>query len=540
MTSTSAVLSRLEQLSEEYNRLSQYVISHPRQAQQSSGQGGYQSEIFNPQSETTATLQRNNDLSALHRQISDLSNRLQKECRERKALEQKLKEKELGSTQMIAKLKQEIRESNNDTEIIKDIIKRLNEQLNRYHIKYGPISSEGESHRDQSRGQITRSNLYKLKALLVAYDELIKERDYALKSATEGLEKVMVKVDSVTKENEKLHTCMERLTVENPMSGDVAERVAADARILLEERELLMQEVQLIQQKRQQEATQHQEEVSILRQELEESLNKTSVMSSDLLHYREECSQLEQQCKSLQEKLKNSVTKAEHQMAVDECQRLFEQLRSAYDMESGDLKNRVHANKSEKHQLAKHLTDTSAAVQTLTAQVSGLKGSLRKNQTNVDRRGKVIQALNTSKKLFQAQLKYLAKVCSELIEDRGRLLQSLSLQRKECEELAKDGTLRSATIGALSQKLKEERLSMSGHLAESEGGRRAAKAAWKRTSQEAQQLRNILQTKEDTIASLTADYRLLGLDISEARYKSLHQRMPPSPYKNTKGNVLSP
>lgn len=529
MTGTSAVLSRMEQLSEEYNRLSQYVISHPRQEQQTSTQGGYQSEIFNPQSETTAPLQRNHDLSSLHHQISELSNRLQKEYTERRALEQKLKEKELSSTQMIAKLKQELRESNNDTEIIKDIIKRLNEQLNRYHIKYGPISSEGESHREKSRGQITRSSLYKLKALLVAYDELIKERDAALKSATEGLEKVMVKVDSVTKENEKLHTCMERLTVENPMSGDVAERVAADARILLEERELLMQEVQLIQQKRQQEATQHQEEVSVLRQELEESLNKTSVISSDLSHYREECSQLDQQCKSLQEKLKNSVSKAEHQMAVEECQRLFEQLRSAYDMESGNLKNRVHANKSEKQQLAKHLTDTSAVVQTLSAQVSGLKGSLRKNQTNAERRGKVIHALNTSKKLFQAQLKYLAKVCSELIEDRGRLLQSLSLQRKESEELAKDVTVRSATIGALSQKLKEERLSMSARLAESEGGRRAAKAAWKRTTQEAQQLKNVLQTKENTIASLTADYRLLGLDISEARYKNFHQRMPSSP-----------
>ena len=45
-------------------------------------------------------------------------------------------------------------------------------------------------------------------------------------------------------------------------------------------------------------------------------------------------------------------------------------------------------------------------------------------------------------------------IFSELLEDRSRLLASLSDQRKECEELAKDVTLRRATIGALSQKLK--------------------------------------------------------------------------------------
>ncbi|CAL4175194.1 unnamed protein product, partial [Meganyctiphanes norvegica] len=380
MENSSAMLSRMEMLSEEYNKLSQYLMSQPRQTRQSNFQGSHQSELFNPQSETTATFQRSNEFSALQRQITELSNRLQKEYTDRNALEQKYKEKELINTQIISKLKQELRETNNDTEIIKEVIKRLNEQLNRYHIKYGPISSEGESYGgEQSRGQITRASLYKLRALLVAYDEVIKERDGALKSATEGLEKVMVKVDSVTKENEKLHTCLERLTVENPMKGDVAERVAADARILLEERELLMQEVQLVQQKRHQEAGQHQEEVSILRQELEESLSKTSVLSSELSHCREEFSQLEQQCKSMQEQLRNSVTKADHQLAIDECQRLFEHLRSAYNVESGVLKNKYHANKSEKQQLAKHLTDTSTLMQNLTAHVSGLKGSVRIN-----------------------------------------------------------------------------------------------------------------------------------------------------------------
>lgn len=57
--------------------------------------------------------------------------------------------------------------------------------------------------------------------------------------------------------------------------------------------------------------------------------------------------------------------------------RLFEELRTAYKQESGNIKGKLHAARNEKKNLAEKLTDTSAYLHRLNGQVSGLKGSLR-------------------------------------------------------------------------------------------------------------------------------------------------------------------
>lgn len=44
-------------------------------------------------------------------------------------------------------------------------------------------------------------------------------------------------------------------------------------------------------------------------------------------------------------------------------------------------------------------------------------------------------------------------------------------------------------------------------MAECEGGRQAAKAAWKRSTKENSHLRTLIAAKDDTITSLIADYK---------------------------------
>lgn len=47
----------------------------------------------------------------------------------------------------------------------------------------------------------------------------------------------------------------------------------------------------------------------------------------------------------------------------------------------------------------------------------------------------------------------------------------------------------------------------SGCVSEREGAMKAARAAWKRSARESSHLRNLLATKDDTIASLISDYK---------------------------------
>ncbi|XP_066976412.1 centrosomal protein of 89 kDa-like [Macrobrachium rosenbergii] len=509
MANEQTVVARLEELRREYNILAEYLAT---QATDQSLQQG-----ISTQSEEN---EKQLKLIALEQEVKDLSDQVRRLTAEKGVLERTHQETSNENTKTIGRLKQEIKDCMNDTEILKDVVKRLNEQLNRYHLKYGPLK---EDRYEDVSGDISRPSIYKLGALLAAYDEVVNERDTALKLNAEKFEKFMVKVDSITSENEKLHARLERLQKEVPFGSEEAEIVASDARLLLEEREILLQELQNMRQQNQQEISELNAEASKLQNQLEDSEGRNLALSSEITSLKTELEILEKKCLGLQEQLKGTVTRQEHQLAVDECQRLFEELRTAYTQESGDLKGRVRAAKHEKKNLAEKLTDSSTHVHNLSVQVSGLKSSLRKYESKVRRRDLSLQAVSASYRVAQSRLRSLSEVCSELLDDREKLLESLSSQRKETEELSREVTLRSATIGALSQKIKEERISWSSRLAESEGGRQAAKSAWKRASKEVKHLRNLISSKDDTIASLIADYRLLGLDAGEAKHQKLRQ-----------------
>ncbi|KAK8743759.1 hypothetical protein OTU49_001252 [Cherax quadricarinatus] len=505
------MIARLEQLCQEYNKLSQCLAAESHQMH----------EI-----EDVSKIQGNMEemtVDALKREVKNLNNQLLAHATEKGDLEKAFQEQKNESTKNIGKLNQELKNWKDDTDALKDILKRLNEQLNRYHIKYGPLREE-ETRRITK--DISRSSIYKLKALLTAYDELLLERDSTVKSTTEKLEKMVLRVNDVVTENEKLHSRLEKLQSEVPLGSEEAEMVAADARLLLEEREILLEEIHILRQQRQQEMVNYQQEVTRLQHQLEEYEIKNQTMSSDLDTWKVECAELEKHCRTLRTELRGTVTKQEHQFAVDECQRLFEELRAVYNQESGNLKGKMKAAKHEKKNLAEKLTDTSTQAHNLSVQVSGLKGSLRKTECRVQRRERSLKAVQAAARLAQSRLQSLRTVCSELIEDREKLLHSLAAQRKETEELSREVTLRSATVGVLSQKLKEERLMWSRRIAESEGALKAAKSAWKRSSREASHLRSLVTSKDDTIASLIADYKLLGLDYSDAKRHNIRQHVP--------------
>lgn len=55
--------------------------------------------------------------------------------------------------------------------------------------------------------------------------------------------------------------------------------------------------------------------------------------------------------------------------------------------------------------------------------------------------------------------------------------------------------------------LQEEKLLWSERIAEADGARKAAQAAWKRSSREAAHLRGLVASKDETITSLLADYK---------------------------------
>ncbi|KAG0730348.1 hypothetical protein GWK47_028447 [Chionoecetes opilio] len=114
-----------------------------------------------------------------------------------------------------------------------------------------------------------------------------------------------------------------------------------------------------------------------MKQNIEEYELQNNSLTSELGTWKAKCIQLEKKCSSLQDQLQGSVPQQDHQMAVKECQRLFEDLRKAYKQESGNMKGKIHAVRSEKQNLAEKLTDTSAYLHGLRGQVSGLKGSLR-------------------------------------------------------------------------------------------------------------------------------------------------------------------
>ncbi|XP_063865623.1 centrosomal protein of 89 kDa-like isoform X2 [Scylla paramamosain] len=498
----AAVVARMEQLYREYNKLSHFLRGHHNVSEDIGDEVHDAADIIS--------------IDSLKHQVKNLRKQVQEVTTEKSTLEKTLQQHKNESIKQIDKLKQEVGDLKDDTDVLKDILKRLNEELNRYHIKHGKLPP-GET--VPSKKEISNSSLYKLSGLLQAYDELLLERDTTIKNSNEKLGDFMVQVDSITAENEKLHARLEKLQSQVPLGAEEAEMVAADARLLLEERELLVEELQRQKQHNKQVDAQQQHQLQALKHKIEEYELQNHSLSSELGTWKTKCMQLEKKCSSLHDQLQGSVPQQEHHMAVKECQRLFEELRKAYKQESGSMKGKIYAVRSEKQNLAEKLTDTSASLHRLRGQVSGLKGSLRKCESHIDHRNRSLKALQVTARLTHTRLKALASICSELLEDREKLLDAVTIHKKEKEQLCKEVTLRSAAVGALSQKLKEERLVWSGRVAERDGAMKAARAAWRRSTRESSHLRSLLATKDDTIASLISDYKLLGLNTNEIRYQ---------------------
>lgn len=202
MADERAVIMRLEQLSREYNILSQLLTTQQRSGVSQQGAS----------SDNALPSNKDAKISSLEKEVQELTNKIEAQNSEKCAVEKALQQKENENTKLIGKLKQEIKDCNNDTEVLKDVIKRLNEQLNRYHLKYGRIREENIG---STKKDLSHDSIYKLGALLTAYDEIILERDEALKSNLEKFEKLMVNVDAVTAENEKLHQRVQKLQQED-------------------------------------------------------------------------------------------------------------------------------------------------------------------------------------------------------------------------------------------------------------------------------------------------------------------------------------
>lgn len=502
------MVARMQQLYQEYNKLSHFLRRHHNVSED------IDDEVLDADVIS---------IDSLKHQVENLNKQVQELTGEKSTLEKALQQHKNESIKQIDKLKREIGDLKDDTDILKDILKRLNEELNRYHIKHGKLPP-GET--IPSKKEMSHSSLYKLSGLLQAYDELILERDTTIKSSNEKLGDFMVQVDSITAENEKLHARVEKFQSQVPLGAEEAEMVAADARLLLEERELLVEELQRQKQHNKQVDAQQQHQIQALKHKIEEYELQNHSLSSELSTWKTKSIQLEKKCSSLHDLLQGSVSQQEHHMAVKECQRLFEELRKTYKQESGNMKGKIHAVRSEKQNLAEKLTDTSAHLHRLRGQVSGLKGSLRRCESHMDRRNRSLKALQVTARLTHTRLKALASICSELLEDREKLLDAVMINKKEKEQLCKEVTVRSAAVGALSQKLKEERLVWSGRVAERDGAMKAARAAWRRSTRESSHLRSLLATKDDTIASLISDYKLLGLRTYEIKYQ--HH---PNPHK---------
>lgn len=63
--------------------------------------------------------------------MKKLSSELQELAAEKGALEKALQEQKNENTKIVSTLNQELKDWKEDTEVLKDILKRLNEQLNR-------------------------------------------------------------------------------------------------------------------------------------------------------------------------------------------------------------------------------------------------------------------------------------------------------------------------------------------------------------------------------------------------------------------------
>ncbi|XP_046739133.1 centrosomal protein of 89 kDa [Diprion similis] len=424
------------------------------------------------------------------------------------------------------KLKADKLQLTEDLGLLKNLIYKLNVEIERYQDKLRQEDRNGLQQTDtgtacevdtidtnkmlESWGRV---NIHALGPLLDAYQENLSEKDDLIKKYGKEIEEFSGRCKDIVAENEMLHKDIKDLTSKLKSKTEEIEELTRDASVVKEQNDLLMKQVALLKQKLVEIHAVYEKKVESMSRDNEKIHNDFLVCKSELSNIQGKYEILNEGYEKLKHNNERTMPVSVHTAAIDECKRLFEELKSQYELEKQKLVNKIKYLEETQPENERQLIIITAERDQLKTTVKCLEKNFKRTQHKLEHLQNSMYSIQVSRDSLKRQLNKTAGYCEELAAEQERLIKenrelSIVLQEREKENenyqylgdniVHRMGNLKNQ-IKSVQAGAKEQLKTVEKHIKSQEMGADQMKTEYQR---ELQRLKQLLRQKEDLIGKL--------------------------------------
>ncbi|KAL0610260.1 Centrosomal protein of 89 kDa [Plecturocebus cupreus] len=409
----------------------------------------------------------------------------------------KLEEAEKAASQDVAApellyLRKQAQELVDENDGLKMTVHRLNVELSRYQTKFRHLSKEESLNIEglPSKGPIPPWLLDTkyLSPLLLAYEDIMKEKDELNATLKEEMRMFRMRVQEVVKENEELHQVRQLQT---------------QAKLVLEENKLLLEQLEIQQRKAKDSHQERLQEVSKVTKQLMLLETKTQDQEKELAENREQLEILHAKYQELKTHSDGKIAVEVHKSIVNELKSQLQKEEEKERAEMEELMEKLTVLQAQKKSLLLERNSLTEQNKALEAELEKAQKINRKSQKKIEILKKQVEKAMGNEMSAHQYLANLVGLAETVTQERDSLM-----CLAKCLESEKDGVLNKVMksnirLGKLEEKVKGYKKQAAGKLGAishrllEQQEDFASKAA--RSRQEMRHLHQVLKDKQEVL-----------------------------------------
>ncbi|XP_055224873.1 centrosomal protein of 89 kDa isoform X1 [Gorilla gorilla gorilla] len=372
----------------------------------------------------------------------------------------KLKEAEKVSSQEVAApellyLRKQAQELVDENDGLKMTVHRLNVELSRYQTKFRHLSKEESLNIEglPSKGPIPPwlLDIKYLSPLLLAYEDMMKEKDELNATLKEEMRMFRMRVQEVVKENEELH---QELNKSSAVTSEEWRQLQTQAKLVLEENKLLLEQLEIQQRKAKDSHQERLQEVSKLTKQLMLLEAKTQGQEKELVENREQLEILRAKCQELKTHSDGKIAVEVHKSIVNELKSQLQKEEEKERAEMEELMEKLTVLQAQKKSLLLEKNSLTEQNKALEAELERTQKINRKSQKKIEVLKKQVEKAMGNEMSAHQYLANLVGLAENITQERDSLM-----CLAKCLESEKDGVLNKVIksnirLGKLEEKVK--------------------------------------------------------------------------------------
>ncbi|XP_061670837.1 centrosomal protein of 89 kDa [Syngnathoides biaculeatus] len=359
--------------------------------------------------------------------------------------------------------RQQAQELVDENDALKRSVHRLSMELSAYQTKYRPLSKR-ESSRLSSLSKTVSPppwlvDMKYLSPLMLAYEDMLNDKESLLRTAEEEVKKLRVHVEEVVKENEGFHSQMAKES--KNLSQEDCHQVQQQALLVLQENQMLIEQLEALNAKNEAEQSKRLSEVSQVSKQLMLLEAENQRLREEADENRMEALKSEREALALKTRLKDAVTWEEHCSITGKLRRQLEQEQSRNKSEAAEAHVLRHQNLS----LQVDKTELMAAVERVQAELKSCRQANRRTERHLIALKQQKEECVLKEGKTRTYLEAVVSVADHISQERDQLLHMASKLHQEKQGFI--GSILSGTVrfGKLQERVKLYRRLASNRLA---------------------------------------------------------------------------